>query len=93
MASAMRNERGYCLARWKDAGIGAPGAPASVLQGPEAPPPRTPLGLRRGILPSRQQGLEISDRGYVIEHGQLVKEGAASQLISDPSIREAYLGL
>ncbi len=39
------------------------------------------------------EGLEISDRGYVIEHGKLVKEGAASQLISDPSIREAYLGL
>lgn len=39
------------------------------------------------------EGLEISDRGYVIEHGKLVKEGAAAQLISDPSIREAYLGL
>jgi len=39
------------------------------------------------------EGLEISDRGYVIEHGKLVKEGAASQLISDPGIREAYLGL
>ena len=39
------------------------------------------------------EGLEISDRGYVIEHGKLVKEGSASQLISDPSIREAYLGL
>jgi len=39
------------------------------------------------------EGLEISDRGYVIEHGELVKEGAAAQLISDPSIREAYLGL
>jgi len=39
------------------------------------------------------EGLEISDRGYVIEHGKLVKEGAATQLISDPSIREAYLGL
>ena len=39
------------------------------------------------------EGLEISDRGYVIEHGQLVKEGSAAQLISDPSIREAYLGL
>ena len=39
------------------------------------------------------EGLEISDRGYVIEHGRLVKEGAAAQLISDPSIREAYLGL
>ena len=39
------------------------------------------------------EGLEISDRGYVIEHGKLVKEGAASQLISDASIREAYLGL
>jgi branched-chain amino acid transport system ATP-binding protein len=39
------------------------------------------------------EGLEISDRGYVIEHGKLVKEGSATQLISDPSIREAYLGL
>jgi len=39
------------------------------------------------------EGLEISDRGYVIEHGQLVKEGTAAQLIADPSIREAYLGL
>jgi branched-chain amino acid transport system ATP-binding protein len=39
------------------------------------------------------EGLEISDRGYVIEHGKLVKEGTASQLISDPTIREAYLGL
>jgi branched-chain amino acid transport system ATP-binding protein len=39
------------------------------------------------------EGLEISDRGYVIEHGTLVKEGSASQLIADPSIREAYLGL
>ena len=39
------------------------------------------------------EGLEISDRGYVIEHGKLVKEGAAEKLISDPSIREAYLGL
>jgi len=39
------------------------------------------------------EGLEISDRGYVIEHGRLVKEGPASQLISDPGIREAYLGL
>ena len=38
------------------------------------------------------EGLEISDRGYVIEHGKLVKEGAAAQLIADPSIREAYLG-
>ncbi|MGZ3480161.1 MAG: ABC transporter ATP-binding protein [Myxococcaceae bacterium] len=39
------------------------------------------------------EGLEISDRGYVIEHGTLVKEGSAAQLIADPSIREAYLGL
>jgi branched-chain amino acid transport system ATP-binding protein len=39
------------------------------------------------------EGLEISDRGYVIEHGTLVKEGSAQQLISDPGIREAYLGL
>jgi len=39
------------------------------------------------------EGLEIADRGYVIENGKLVTEGSASALIQDQGIREAYLGL
>lgn len=39
------------------------------------------------------EGLEIADRGYVIENGKLVTEGTATVLAEDRSIREAYLGL
>jgi branched-chain amino acid transport system ATP-binding protein len=39
------------------------------------------------------EGLEIADRGYVIEHGKLVTEGTAAALVQDKGIREAYLGL
>ena len=37
--------------------------------------------------------LKIADRGYVMETGRITIEGAASELIADPRIREAYLGL
>jgi len=36
--------------------------------------------------------LEIADRGYVIETGQIVHAGPASQLLSDPKVKAAYLG-
>ncbi len=39
------------------------------------------------------EGLEIADRGYVIENGRLVTEGSAAALTQDRAIREAYLGL
>jgi len=39
------------------------------------------------------EGLEIADRGYVIENGKLVTEGTAAALVQDQGIREAYLGL
>jgi len=39
------------------------------------------------------EGLEIADRGYVIENGKLVTEGTAAVLVQDQGIREAYLGL
>jgi branched-chain amino acid transport system ATP-binding protein len=39
------------------------------------------------------EGLEIADRGYVIENGKLVTEGPAAVLVADQGIREAYLGL
>ncbi len=37
--------------------------------------------------------LSIADRGYVMETGRIVLEGSAQQLIEDPRIREAYLGI
>ncbi|SNT42898.1 amino acid/amide ABC transporter ATP-binding protein 2, HAAT family [Tardiphaga sp. OK246] len=37
--------------------------------------------------------LEIADRGYVIETGHIVHAGPASQLLSDPKVKAAYLGL
>lgn len=37
--------------------------------------------------------LKIADRGYVMETGRIVMQGAAAELIADPRIREAYLGI
>ncbi|MCD1620314.1 ABC transporter ATP-binding protein [Salipiger manganoxidans] len=37
--------------------------------------------------------LKIADRGYVMETGQITMTGPASDLIADPRIREAYLGV
>ncbi|MBN8985095.1 MAG: ABC transporter ATP-binding protein [Rhizobiales bacterium] len=37
--------------------------------------------------------LSGADRGYVMETGQVVHSGAAKDLIGDPEVRRAYLGL
>jgi branched-chain amino acid transport system ATP-binding protein len=37
--------------------------------------------------------LKIADRGYVMETGRITMTGAAAELIADPRIREAYLGI
>jgi branched-chain amino acid transport system ATP-binding protein len=37
--------------------------------------------------------LEVADRGYVMEHGRVVLEGTAAQLVGDTRVREAYLAL
>jgi branched-chain amino acid transport system ATP-binding protein len=39
-----------------------------------------------------QMALSIADRGYVLETGQIVLEGAAQDLLHNPSVMEAYLG-
>ena len=39
-----------------------------------------------------QAALEIADRGYVLEAGKLTLQGPAADLLSDPSLRAAYLG-
>jgi branched-chain amino acid transport system ATP-binding protein len=36
--------------------------------------------------------LSVADRGYVMETGEIVREGSARQLENDPEVRRAYLG-
>jgi branched-chain amino acid transport system ATP-binding protein len=36
--------------------------------------------------------LSLCDRGYILESGQVVAEGPASQLANDPALEQAYLG-
>jgi len=40
-----------------------------------------------------KQALSRAHRGYVLETGRIVKSGNGSDLLDDPSIREAYLGV
>jgi branched-chain amino acid transport system ATP-binding protein len=37
--------------------------------------------------------LSAADRGYVMDTGSIVSSGSAKDLIDDPAVREAYLGL
>lgn len=37
--------------------------------------------------------LEIADRAYVLETGEITLEGTGAQLLEDPRVREAYLGV
>jgi branched-chain amino acid transport system ATP-binding protein len=40
-----------------------------------------------------QMALQVAHRAYVLETGRVVMSGTAAQLISDPRVREAYLGI
>ncbi len=40
-----------------------------------------------------KHSLSLSDRGYVLEHGRVAMEGKAVDLIDDPHVKEAYLGI
>ncbi|ASW55965.1 ABC transporter ATP-binding protein [Plantactinospora sp. KBS50] len=40
-----------------------------------------------------QQALARAHRGYVLETGRIVKEGSGRELMHDPAVREAYLGV
>jgi ABC-type branched-subunit amino acid transport system ATPase component len=44
------------------------------------------------IEQNARQGLEVSDRGYVLELGQNSFEGTGQGLIDDPEVRRAFLG-
>ncbi|GAA0331012.1 ABC transporter ATP-binding protein [Bacillus carboniphilus] len=36
--------------------------------------------------------LKIADRGYVMAHGSIIKEGTSESLLNDTEVREAFLG-
>jgi branched-chain amino acid transport system ATP-binding protein len=40
-----------------------------------------------------KHSLSLSDRGYVLEHGRTAMEGPAHELLDNPHIKTAYLGL
>jgi branched-chain amino acid transport system ATP-binding protein len=40
-----------------------------------------------------KHSLSLSHRGYVLEHGRTVMEGPAKDLLDNPHIKTAYLGL
>jgi len=40
-----------------------------------------------------QISLSMSHRGYVLENGQIVMEGNGPELLQNPQIKEAYLGM
>jgi branched-chain amino acid transport system ATP-binding protein len=40
-----------------------------------------------------QQALSVADRAYVLETGSIVKTGTGQELLGDPSVKEAYLGV
>jgi branched-chain amino acid transport system ATP-binding protein len=37
--------------------------------------------------------LDMAQRGYVVERGQIVKTGSGRDLLADPEVQHAYLGL
>lgn len=39
-----------------------------------------------------KKALAIADRAYVLETGNIVLEGKASELLDDASVKKAYLG-
>lgn len=39
------------------------------------------------------ESLGISDRGYVMEQGQVVLEGSGQELLQNPHVKKAYLGI
>ncbi len=38
------------------------------------------------------KALSIADRAYILETGEITKSGKASELITDPAVKSAYLG-
>jgi branched-chain amino acid transport system ATP-binding protein len=37
--------------------------------------------------------LEIADRAYILQTGRVLMQGAAAEIMGNPDVRKAYLGL
>lgn len=48
----------------------------------------TVLLIEQNVMAS----LKIADRGYVISHGEIIKEGTSEELMKDKEVKEAFLG-
>ncbi len=44
------------------------------------------------VEPNASRALQLANRGYVMESGEVTMSGEASALLSDPKVRAAYLG-
>ena len=42
---------------------------------------------------SVEQALKNSEQAYILETGQVVRQGASAELLADPALKEAYLGI
>ncbi len=40
-----------------------------------------------------KKALQVADRGYVIETGTVSLRGSSAELLSNPAVRAAYLGI
>ena len=40
-----------------------------------------------------QQALSRSDRAYILETGEVVSTGPGKELLADPAVKQAYLGV
>jgi branched-chain amino acid transport system ATP-binding protein len=61
---------------------------ASLVRLREADPDLAILLVEQRVV----EGLEFSDRGYVLEAGQIVLSGSSSELIGNPHLQAAFLG-
>jgi branched-chain amino acid transport system ATP-binding protein len=39
-----------------------------------------------------KKALSVADRAYVLETGTIIREGSGPELLTDPTVQEAYLG-
>jgi branched-chain amino acid transport system ATP-binding protein len=40
-----------------------------------------------------RETLEISDRGYILQTGRVVREGSGAELLDSESVQKAFLGM
>ncbi|MBF0529162.1 MAG: ABC transporter ATP-binding protein, partial [Deltaproteobacteria bacterium] len=57
---------------------------------PKVREPNIPLLL---VEQNIKHSLSICDRGYVLENGRIVLQGTGQELLNNPAIKKAYLGM